>query len=134
MIDKGALLEAFDIYFGTPLHAACAKAHLDCALLLLNAGEALCYIFYFALLCIILHCYNCFHIFKGANVNATKFHETALHHAARVERVDLVELLVEFGGNVNISDNLGHKPRDYTKPESPANLCLLHYESMLQSA
>ncbi len=41
MIDKGALLEAFDIYFGTPLHAACAKAHLDCALLLLNAGEAL---------------------------------------------------------------------------------------------
>lgn len=62
MIDKGALLEAFDIYFGTPLHAACAKAHLDCALLLLNAGEALffigvVYIFYFALLCIILHCY-----------------------------------------------------------------------------
>lgn len=41
MIDKGALLEAFDIYFGTPLHAACAKAHFDCALLLLNAGEAL---------------------------------------------------------------------------------------------
>lgn len=102
MIDKGALLEAFDIYFGTPLHAACAKAHLDCALLLLNAG---------------------------AKVNATKFHETALHHAARAERVDLVELLVEFGGNVNISDNLGHKPRDYTKPESPASLCLLHYES-----
>ncbi len=67
-------------------------------------------------------------------MNATKFHETALHHAARVERVDLVELLVEFGGNVNISDNLGHKPRDYTKPASPANLCLRHYESMLQSA
>ncbi|XP_073694373.1 ankyrin repeat and SOCS box protein 13-like isoform X1 [Garra rufa] len=102
MIDKGALLEAFDIYFGTPLHAACAKAHFDCALLLLNAG---------------------------AKVNATKFHETALHHAARAERVDLMELLVEFGGDVNISDNLGHKPRDYTKPESPASLCLLHYEN-----
>lgn len=41
MIAKGALLEAFDIYFGTPLHAACAKAHFDCALLLLNAGETL---------------------------------------------------------------------------------------------
>uniref|UniRef100_A0A673JX64 Rab GDP dissociation inhibitor beta-like n=1 Tax=Sinocyclocheilus rhinocerous TaxID=307959 RepID=A0A673JX64_9TELE len=102
MIDKGALLEAFDIYFGTPLHAACAKAHFDCALLLLNAG---------------------------AKVNATKFHETALHHAARAERVDLVELLVEFGGDVNISDNLGHKPTDYTKPESPASLCLRDYES-----
>ncbi|KAK7149808.1 hypothetical protein R3I94_009198 [Phoxinus phoxinus] len=102
MIAKGALLEAFDIYFGTPLHAACAKAHFDCALLLLNAG---------------------------AKVNATKFHETAMHHAARAEREDLVELLVEFGGDVNISDNMGQKPRDYTKHESPANLCLLHYES-----
>lgn len=50
MIAKGALLEAFDIYFGTPLHAACAKAHFDCALLLLNAGEALFLfgLFYFA--------------------------------------------------------------------------------------
>ncbi|XP_051974901.1 ankyrin repeat and SOCS box protein 13a.1 isoform X2 [Xyrauchen texanus] len=103
MIAKGALLEAFDIYFGTPLHAACAKAHLDCSLLLLNAG---------------------------AKVNATKFHETALHHAARAEREDLVELLVEFGGDVNISDNLDHKPRDYTKPGSPTNLSLLHYEIM----
>lgn len=102
MIAKGALLEAFDIYFGTPLHAACAKAHFDCALLLLNAG---------------------------AKVNATKFHETALHHAARGEREDLVELLVEFGGDVNISDNLDHIPRDYTKPDSPTNLCLLQYES-----
>ncbi|XP_056311072.1 ankyrin repeat and SOCS box protein 13a.1 isoform X1 [Danio aesculapii] len=102
MIAKGALLEAFDIYFGTPLHAACAKAHFDCALLLLNAG---------------------------AKVNATKFHETALHHAARAEREDLVELLVEFGGDVNISDNLDHIPRDYTKPDSPTNLCLLQYES-----
>ncbi|TRY54642.1 hypothetical protein DNTS_001622 [Danionella cerebrum] len=102
MIAKGALLEAFDIYFGTPLHAACAKAHTKCALLLLNAG---------------------------AKVNATKFHETALHHAARAERQELVELLVEFGGDVNLSDNLNHKPRDYTKPRSPANHCLLHYES-----
>lgn len=71
-----------------------------------------------------------FYTLKGARVNATKFHETALHHAARAERVDLVELLVEFGGDVNITDNLGHKPRDYTKLESPASLCLLHYESM----
>lgn len=65
-------------------------------------------------------------------MNATKFHETALHHAARGEREDLVELLVEFGGDVNISDNLDHIPRDYTKPDSPTNLCLLQYESMLK--
>lgn len=63
-------------------------------------------------------------------MNATKFHETAMHHAARAEREDLVELLVEFGGDVNVSDNMGNKPRDYTKLGSPANGCLLHYESM----
>jgi len=131
MIAKGALLEAFDIYFGTPLHAACAKAHFDCALLLLNAGEA--HFYCFILFCTILDhsAWLFFQTLKGAKVNATRFHETALHHAARAEREDLVELLVEFGGNVNISDNMGLKPRDYTKPESPANLSLLHYESML---
>ncbi|KAI4892379.1 hypothetical protein NFI96_020654, partial [Prochilodus magdalenae] len=102
MISKGALLEAFDIYFGTPLHAACAKAHLDCALLLLNAG---------------------------ANVNAIKFHETALHHAANVGRPDLIELLVEFGGKVNATDNLGRKPIDYTTSGSPSHTCLQHYKS-----
>lgn len=135
MIAKGALLEAFDIYFGTPLHAACAKAHFDCALLLLNAGEAL-FLYCFIVFCTILDhsAWLFFQTLKGAKVNATKFHETALHHAARAEREDLVELLVEFGGDVNISDNMNHKPRDYTKPESPAYLCLLHYESMFQSA
>uniref|UniRef100_A0A4W4HPY9 Ankyrin repeat and SOCS box containing 13a, tandem duplicate 1 n=2 Tax=Electrophorus electricus TaxID=8005 RepID=A0A4W4HPY9_ELEEL len=102
MISKGALLEAFDIHFGTPLHAACAKAHLDCALLLLNAG---------------------------ARVNAIKFHETALHHAARVGRTELIELLVEFGGDINVSDNLGRRPIDYTTPGSSAHLCLQYFEN-----
>ncbi|KAJ8411256.1 hypothetical protein AAFF_G00172620 [Aldrovandia affinis] len=101
MIAKGAQLEAFDIYFGTPLHAACAKEHLDCAKALLNAG---------------------------ANVNAAKFHETALHHAAEVMNVDLIELLVAFGGNVHARDNRGRKPIDYAKPGSPPALCLEFYE------
>ncbi|XP_060759667.1 ankyrin repeat and SOCS box protein 13a.1 [Neoarius graeffei] len=102
ILSNGALLEAFDIHFGTPLHAACAKAHLECAVQLLNAG---------------------------ARVNAIKFHETALHHAARVARTDLIKLLVEFGGDINVRDNLEHKPIDYTTPGSPSHICLQHYES-----
>jgi ankyrin repeat protein len=39
VIAHGALLEAFDLQFGTPLHAACAKEHVDCARVLLKAGE-----------------------------------------------------------------------------------------------
>lgn len=65
----------------------------------------------------------------GANVNSVKFHETALHHAARVNMVEMIELLLEFGASVYASDNLGRKPIDYTTPASPAYTCLSFYES-----
>lgn len=65
----------------------------------------------------------------GADVNSVKFHETALHHAARANMVDMMELLVEFGANVFASDNLGRKPIDYTDPASPSYSCLQFYES-----
>nr|XP_023686927.1 ankyrin repeat and SOCS box protein 13-like isoform X1 [Paramormyrops kingsleyae] len=101
MIAGGARMEAHDCHFGTPLHVACARQRVDCAKFLLNAG---------------------------ANVNAAKIHETALHHAAKVRNVDLIELLVEFGGNLYARDNLDRKPIDYTRPGSPAALCLEFYE------
>lgn len=62
-------------------------------------------------------------------MNSVKFHETALHHAARVDMMDMIELLVEFGASVYASDNLGRKPIDYTTPASPAHTCLMFYES-----
>ncbi|XP_010888057.1 ankyrin repeat and SOCS box protein 13 [Esox lucius] len=102
MIDVGALTEAYDSHFGTPLHVACARQHFDCAKVLLNAG---------------------------ANVNAAKFHETALHYAAKVKNVDLIKLLIEFGGNIYATDNLGKKPINYTSPGSPTNICLAFYEN-----
>lgn len=101
LIDAGANLEAHDCHFGTPLHVACAREHLDCAKILLNAG---------------------------ANVNAAKLHETALHHAAKVKNADLVEMLVEFGGNVYARDNRGRKPSDYTWSNSPVAKCFEFYE------
>ncbi|XP_006633346.1 ankyrin repeat and SOCS box protein 13 [Lepisosteus oculatus] len=101
MISEGAKLEAHDCHFGTPLHAACAREHVDCVKVLLNAG---------------------------AKVNAAKLHETALHHAAKVKNVDLIEMLVEFGGNVYARDNQGKKPIDYTRAGSPPLLCLQFYE------
>ncbi|XP_042258722.1 ankyrin repeat and SOCS box protein 13a.1 isoform X3 [Thunnus maccoyii] len=102
MIASGARLEAYDVYFGPPLHIACAKGHISCVRELLNSG---------------------------AVVNSVKFHETALHHAAQVNMVDMIELLVEFGANVYVSDNLGRKPIDYTTPGSPSYNCFVFYES-----
>ncbi|KAI5095308.1 ankyrin repeat and SOCS box protein 13 isoform X1 [Silurus meridionalis] len=101
MIAKGALMEAHDCHFGTPLHVACARQHLECVRVLLNAG---------------------------ANVNAAKIHETALHHAAKANNLEMIELLVEFGGNVFARDNLGKKPIHYCSPGSAAALCLNFYE------
>ncbi|XP_041936811.1 ankyrin repeat and SOCS box protein 13a.1 isoform X1 [Alosa sapidissima] len=102
LISKGALLETYDVHFGTPLHLACAKGHTKCARELLNAG---------------------------ANVNGKSFHNTALHHAAESGSADLIELLVEFGGDINASDNLNKRPLDYTPPESQAHLALLHFHN-----
>nr|XP_048316575.1 ankyrin repeat and SOCS box protein 13 isoform X3 [Myodes glareolus] len=101
LIDVGANLEAHDCHFGTPLHVACAREHLDCVKVLLNAG---------------------------ANVNAAKLHETALHHAAKVKNVDLIEMLIEFGGNIYARDNRGKKPSDYTWSSSAPAKCFEYYE------
>lgn len=65
----------------------------------------------------------------GANVNAAKLHETALHHAAKVKNVDLIEMLIEFGGNIYARDNRGKKPSDYTWSSSAPAKCFEHYES-----
>nr|XP_043877158.1 ankyrin repeat and SOCS box protein 13a.1 isoform X1 [Solea senegalensis] len=102
MIASGAQLEAYDVHFGPPLHIACAKGHVGCVRELLIAG---------------------------ANVNSVKFHETALHHAAQIDSVDMIELLIEFGANVQASDNVDRKPVDYTTPETPSHSCLLYYQS-----
>uniref|UniRef100_A0A671NFQ9 Ankyrin repeat and SOCS box containing 13a, tandem duplicate 2 n=1 Tax=Sinocyclocheilus anshuiensis TaxID=1608454 RepID=A0A671NFQ9_9TELE len=73
VIAKGASLEAYDLYYGTPLHVACASRHLECVKVLLNAG---------------------------VQVDATRLYETPLHHAAKSNNVDMIELLVEFGANI----------------------------------
>lgn len=41
LIAVDARLEAYDLYYGTPLHVACANDYVDCVKVLLNAGE--CY-------------------------------------------------------------------------------------------
>ncbi|CAG5927238.1 unnamed protein product, partial [Menidia menidia] len=102
MIASGANLEAFDVHFGPPLHIACVKGHVDCVKELLRAG---------------------------ARVNSVKFHDTALHHAARAQMVNMIDTLVEFGANVYASDNLGKKPVHYTSPTSPSYFSLCFYES-----
>lgn len=62
-------------------------------------------------------------------MNAAKLHETALHHAAKVKNVDLIVMLIEFGGNIYARDNRGKKPSDYTWSSSAPAKCFEYYES-----
>uniref|UniRef100_A0A8C6SWG1 SOCS box domain-containing protein n=1 Tax=Neogobius melanostomus TaxID=47308 RepID=A0A8C6SWG1_9GOBI len=101
LISRGAELEFFDVHFGPPLHIAAAKGHVACVRALLQAG---------------------------ARVNSVKFHETALHLAARGDSVVLVDTLMEFGANVFSSDNSGNRPRDHSKEGTPCYHCLCYYE------
>lgn len=39
LIAMGACLESYDLYYGTPLHVACLNKRMECAKVLLNAGE-----------------------------------------------------------------------------------------------
>ncbi|XP_061922523.1 ankyrin repeat and SOCS box protein 13-like isoform X1 [Entelurus aequoreus] len=101
MIVSGAHLEAYDVHLGPPLHVACAQGHLKCARLLLLAG---------------------------AQVNSKKFHQTALHHAAGLHMPDLVQLLLDFGADVQATDQQGKKALDFTTPGSPSHACLRLHE------
>lgn len=67
----------------------------------------------------------------GAKVNAARLHETALHHAAKNMRVEMIEILVEFGANIYARDQHNRKPVNYTTPGSPSAACLQFYESKL---
>uniref|UniRef100_A0A8C7HGR0 Uncharacterized protein n=1 Tax=Oncorhynchus kisutch TaxID=8019 RepID=A0A8C7HGR0_ONCKI len=134
LLDAGAQVDVSTIYGSAPLCNACAAGSLECAKMLLehgtkvnpsltaltaspargNADIARLMIAHGVLLGHV----DCARVLlkAGAKVNAAKFHETALHHAARVEMVDMIELLVDFGGNVYVTDNDNKKPIDYTKP------------------
>ncbi|XP_015285170.1 PREDICTED: ankyrin repeat and SOCS box protein 13 isoform X2 [Gekko japonicus] len=121
LLAAGAQVDARNIDGSTPLCDACASGSIECVKVLLSHGAKVNPPLYTASP---LHeaCMN------GANVNAAKLHETALHHAAKVKNADLVEMLVEFGGNLYARDNRGKKPVDYSRGSSPTTKCFEYYE------
>ncbi|XP_041486812.1 ankyrin repeat and SOCS box protein 13 isoform X3 [Microtus oregoni] len=114
-------VDARNIDGSTPLCDACASGSIECVKLLLSYGAKVNPPLYTA---------SPLHeaCMSGANVNAAKLHETALHHAAKVKNVDLIEMLIEFGGNIYARDNRGKKPSDYTWSSSAPAKCFEYYE------
>ncbi|XP_035257416.1 ankyrin repeat and SOCS box protein 13-like isoform X2 [Anguilla anguilla] len=119
LLEAGAQVDIRTVHGSTALCNACAAGSPECIRLLLEYGAAANPTLT-ALTATPLH-EACI---RGANVNAARFHETALHIAAKENNADLIEMLVALGAHVHARDNLGRKPIDYTSPGSPAALCL----------
>ena len=85
LIKCGASLNSYDCNFGTPLHAAVFQNQYKCVKRLLEAG---------------------------ANVNATKFHETPLHLAVSMNHMESALELLRFGAKTSLTNNQNKKPID----------------------
>lgn len=94
LILAGAKLNVNDLHYGTPLHAACSMQFpsLTCISFLLKSG---------------------------ANVNAIKNHKTPLHLIAMFSKSDeAAQLLLAYGADVYMKDNLGRTAQDIAGPSS----------------
>ncbi|KAJ8919464.1 hypothetical protein NQ315_016564 [Exocentrus adspersus] len=54
---------------------------------------------------------------SGLNNKATFLGFTALHYAVLTDNLDTIRLLIKYGANPNLENELGHKPVMYTKKE-----------------
>ncbi|KAJ8318921.1 hypothetical protein KUTeg_004012 [Tegillarca granosa] len=102
LIENGANLNISDCHYGTPLHTAGTLGFTHSAELLLKAG---------------------------ADVNAIKTHNTALHIAAHSQDYKMVTLLLRFGASTNAENNSGYRPVELvTSSTSPVKQVLLHWQ------
>ncbi|XP_011681888.2 ankyrin repeat and SOCS box protein 13 [Strongylocentrotus purpuratus] len=101
MIKAGSNLEASDLHYGTPLHAACHMGSTETARVILQAG---------------------------GNVNAIMNHTSPLHVAAGVKNPDLVDVLLEYGANVYALNNQSRTPRDLIHATDTTTRKILDFE------
>lgn len=54
---------------------------------------------------------------SGLNNKATFLGFTALHYAALTNNLGIIKLLIKYGANPNLENEIGHKPIMYTNDE-----------------
>lgn len=54
---------------------------------------------------------------SGLNNKATFLGFTALHYAALTNNLGIIKLLIKYGANPNLENEMGHKPVMYTNSE-----------------
>ncbi|KFV64185.1 Ankyrin repeat and SOCS box protein 5 [Dryobates pubescens] len=89
-------------HLGTPLYVACVSQQIHCIRKLLYAG---------------------------ANVQKGKYLETPLHAAAQHSSTEIVNLLLEFGADINAKNTDFERPVDLAAPSSSVERLLLLHEA-----
>ncbi|XP_041715130.1 ankyrin repeat and SOCS box protein 5b isoform X1 [Coregonus clupeaformis] len=97
----------YDIpHLGTPLYIACISSGLQCTQKLLNGG---------------------------ANVQKGRFLESPLHAAAQKDCTEIINVLLEFGANINAKNLELKRPVESAPPNSSAEETLLLHEATPRS-
>ncbi|NP_001386343.1 ankyrin repeat and SOCS box protein 5 isoform 3 [Rattus norvegicus] len=122
LLEAGANANAITIDGVTPLFNACSQGSASCAELLLEYGAK-------------AQLESCFPsptheaASKGADVHKGKYWDTPLHAAAQQPSTEIVNLLIEFGADINAKNTELLRPVDLVTSNSAVERILLQHEA-----
>ncbi|KAK2527573.1 Asb5 [Columba livia] len=119
----------------SPTHEAASRGHSDCLEVLISWGidvdQDLPHLgtpLYVACVSQQIHCIRKL-LYAGANVQKGKHLETPLHAAAQHSSTEIVNLLLEFGADINAKNTDFERPVDLAAPSSLVERLLLLHEA-----
>ncbi|KAM3864515.1 LOW QUALITY PROTEIN: ankyrin repeat and SOCS box protein 5b [Diretmus argenteus] len=121
------------------LHEACKRGHSRCVELLLSSGADPDYEVSHLGSSLYVSCLHqhttCSQILlhTGARVGVGKGGDSPLHAAARLDSVDQVSVLLDYGADVNLRDGSDQRPVELAPPNSKTQQLLLAYEASPRS-
>ncbi|GAB5570117.1 ankyrin repeat and SOCS box protein 5 isoform X1 [Prionailurus iriomotensis] len=144
LLEAGANVNAITIDGVTPLFNACsqgsASCHHECLEILISWGidvdqdiPHLGTPLYVACMSQQFHCIRKL-LYAGADVQKGKYWDTPLHAAAQQSSTEVVNLLLEFGADINAKNTELLRPVDVATSSSLVERLLLQHEGLLQAA
>ncbi|XP_042698023.1 ankyrin repeat and SOCS box protein 5 isoform X3 [Chrysemys picta bellii] len=119
----------------SPTHEAASRGHSECLEVLISWGidvdqdiPHLGTPLYVACVSQQIHCIRKL-LYAGANVQKGKYLDTPLHAAAQQPSTEIVNLLLEFGADINAKNTDFERPVDLAAPSSLVERMLLLHEA-----